>query len=79
MAALDGLLSSRDYVVGDRFTAADVYLGAHIGWGMQFGTVEKRAAFERYWQRVSNRPAAIRAKEIDDKLTPVQSIPASGA
>jgi glutathione S-transferase len=70
MAALDGLLSSRDYVIGDRFSAADVYLGAHIGWGMQFGTVEKRPVFERYWQRVSNRPAAIRAKEIDDKLTP---------
>jgi glutathione S-transferase len=37
---------------------------------MQFGTVEKRPAFERYWQRVSSRPAAIRAKEIDDKLMP---------
>jgi glutathione S-transferase len=70
MAALDGLLSSRDYVTGDRFSAADVYLGAQIGWGMQFGTVEKRPAFERYWQRVSNRPAALRAKEIDDKLVP---------
>jgi len=70
LGALDGLLSSRDYVIGDRFSAADVYLGSHVGWGMQFGTVEKRPAFERYWQRVSSRPAAIRAKEIDDKLMP---------
>ena len=70
MEALGGLLSARDYVTGNRFSAADVYLGAHIGWGMQFGTVEKCPAFERYWQRVSSRPAAIRAKEIDDQLMP---------
>lgn len=68
LATLDGLLSAGDYVIGDRFTAADVYLGSHIGWGMQFGTIEKRPAFERYWQRVSQRPAAVRANEIDDRL-----------
>jgi glutathione S-transferase len=70
ITTLDGLLSSRDYVTGSRFTAADVYIGSQIGWGMQFGTIEKRPAFERYWQRVSSRPAAIRAKEIDDALMP---------
>jgi glutathione S-transferase len=31
-----------------------------------FGTLEKRAAFEKYWQRVSSRPACLRAKELDD-------------
>jgi glutathione S-transferase len=35
---------------------------------MQFGTLEKRPAFERYWQRLAARPAAQRAKAIDDKL-----------
>ena len=74
-SALDGLLSANDYVTGDRFTAADVYLGSHIGWGMQFGTIEKRPAFERYWQRVSVRPAAIRANEIDDALMPPRETP----
>lgn len=77
LSALEGLLSTRDYVVGDRFTAADVYLGSHIGWGMQFGTIEKRSAFERYWQRVSTRPAAIRAKEIDDALVSAHPHPSS--
>jgi glutathione S-transferase len=51
--------------VGDSFTAADVYVGSHIDFGLQFGTLEKRPAFERYWQRLSARPAALRAKEID--------------
>src|ERR1700758_2235942 len=68
--ALEGAVSRADYVVGDSFTAADVYLGSGIGFGMQFGAIEKRPAFERYWQRVSTRAAALRAKEIDDALLP---------
>ena len=57
-----------DYLVGDRFSAADVYVGLHIGFGLQFGTIEKRPAFERYVARISARPPAMRAKEIDDEL-----------
>jgi glutathione S-transferase len=45
--ALEGAVSRADYVVGDRFTAADVYLGSGIGFGMQFGAIEKRPAFEQ--------------------------------
>jgi glutathione S-transferase len=72
--ALEAAVSRGQYLVGDGFTAADVYVGSHIGFGMQFGTVEKRAAFERYWQRLSDRPAALRASEIDDALTAQQQV-----
>ena len=76
MNALEGAVSHSDYVVGDDFTAADVYLGSQIGWGMLFGSVEKRPAFERYWARISARPAAIRAKTIDDALmAELQAVP----
>lgn len=68
LTTLEKLLSDRDYVAGDRFTAADLYLGSHVGWGMQFGTIEKRPAFERYWERLAGRPAAVRAREIDDNF-----------
>ena len=67
---LESAVSHGDYLVGGNFTAADLYLGAHIGWGMQFGWLEKRPAFERYWDRISKRPAAVRAREIDDALMP---------
>jgi glutathione S-transferase len=70
--ALEAAVSQRDYLVGDSFTAADVYLGSGIGFGMQFGPIEKRPAFERYWQRLSARPAALRAKQIDDALAAQQ-------
>jgi glutathione S-transferase len=65
---LEKAVSQSDYLLGDQFTAADLYLGAHIGWGMQFGTIEKRPAYEAYAQRIFSRPAAIRAREIDDGL-----------
>lgn len=65
---LDKALQGRDYLAGDRFTAADLYVGAQIGWGLQFGTIEKRPAFEAYLGRIMSRPAAGRAKEIDDGL-----------
>jgi glutathione S-transferase len=64
---LEAAISSVDYLVGNRFGAANVYVGAQIGFGMMFGTLERRPAFERYWQRMSTRPAYIRATKLDDK------------
>jgi glutathione S-transferase len=65
---LEKAVSGRDYLVGGRFSAADLYLGAQIGWGLQFGTIDKRPAFEAYTARLLSRPAAVRAREIDDGL-----------
>jgi glutathione S-transferase len=69
---LEGAVSGAEFVVGDSFSAADVYLGSSIGFGMQFGAIEKRPAFEQYWRRLSARPAALRAKQIDDALAAQQ-------
>jgi len=63
---LEAAVSRSNYLVGDNFTAADLYVGSQIGFGMMFGTLEKRPAFEQYWQRISSRPACRRAKELDD-------------
>lgn len=65
---LEAMLSQAEYVAGGHFSAADIYLGSGLGWGMLFGTVEKRPAFERYWERLAARPAYKRAAEIDDAL-----------
>jgi glutathione S-transferase len=72
MNALEGAVSNGDYLVDGSFTAADVYVDSHIGWGLQFGTIEKRPAFERYWARLSARPALQRAKSTDDALAAEQ-------
>jgi glutathione S-transferase len=65
-AALDG----REFVAGDRFSAADVYVGSHVGWGLQFGSIEDRPAFRAYSERLRGRPAAIRARQLDDAAMP---------
>ena len=63
MHALEVAVSQGDYLVGDSFTAADVYLGSQIGFGLTFGTIEKRPAFERYWARISeDRPRCARKR-----------------
>jgi glutathione S-transferase len=66
--ALEAAVTGKRYIAGDRFSAADVYVGSQIGWGMQFGSIDKRPAFETYWNGLFNRPAAVRAREIDDAL-----------
>ena len=77
MHTLEDAVSRADYLVGDRFTAADVYVGSQIGFGLMFGTIDKRPAFERYWQRLRTRPAYARARQIDDALMPKPAQPAN--
>lgn len=73
LGALEIAVASGPYLLGAKFSAADVYLGSQIGWGMMFGTLEKRPGFEEYYARISSRPAAVRAREIDDALIPPKS------
>ncbi len=68
MNALEGALAGREFIAGDAFSAADVYVCSQLGWGMQFGSLEKRPAFEAYVARLGQRPAYQRAVGIDDKL-----------
>lgn len=66
MDTLEIAVGGSSYLTGDRFTAADVYVGSHIAWGLQFGTIEKRPAFLAYWDRLKDRPAHISATKLDD-------------
>jgi len=54
---LAAAVAGRPYIAGDAFSAADVYVGSHIGWGMQFGTLPRRPEFETYWAGLRERPA----------------------
>lgn len=68
MNTIERAVAESAYIAGDSFTAADVYCGAQVGWGLQFGSMDKRPAFEAYWARLADRPARIRADELDDAL-----------
>jgi glutathione S-transferase len=74
MDVLEHAVSQHDYVAGDDFTAADVYVGAQVIWGTQFGTIPKRDAFLAYAGRLTGRAAYTRASELDDALMAVNQI-----
>jgi glutathione S-transferase len=77
---LDKLLGSRNYVCGDRFTAADVYVGSAVMWGTQFGTMPQRDSFTAYVDRIKGREAFQRGWQKDDEaqaaMQPAQPQPA---
>ncbi|MFN3987295.1 MAG: HTH domain-containing protein [Rhodocyclaceae bacterium] len=64
---LASAVRGRRYLAGDRFSAADVYVGSQIGWGMQFGSLEKRPEFEAYWAGLRDRPAHKRTEAFMQK------------
>ncbi len=68
MDALADHLAANAYVCGDRFTMADVYVGAQVDWGLMFGSIPTRPAFEAYVARLRARPAYQAAKAIDGAL-----------
>lgn len=63
---LEAAVTASPYLAGPTFSAADVATGSQIGWGLRFGTIEKRPAFEDYWARISDRPALARAGAAND-------------
>ena len=76
MDTLEKAVAGGPYLCGDQFTAADVYLGSQIGWGLNFGTIDKRPGFAEYFARISSRPAAVRANQLDeDAMAHVQRPP----
>ncbi|MHB8386552.1 glutathione S-transferase family protein [Metallibacterium sp.] len=65
---LEAAIGARDYLVDGRFSAADVYVGSQLGFGMQFGMIDKRPAFARYWAALEARPAKRRAEQLDGAM-----------
>lgn len=65
---LAAAVTRSEYIAGDGFSAADVYVGSHIIWGMQFGSLPKRKEFEDYAAKLVTREAYKSAKAIDEAL-----------
>ena len=63
--ALEKMLSDRDYVCGKTFTAADVYVGSTVDWGLSFKSIPSRPAFEAYAERLRARSAYKSFKAIN--------------
>jgi glutathione S-transferase len=72
MNGIEKAITPGPYVLGDRFSAADVYLGSQIGWGLMVKSMEPRPAFLEYEARLTQRPAYVRflekSKELEEAL-----------
>ncbi|WP_026602397.1 glutathione S-transferase family protein [Methylomonas sp. 11b] len=64
--AVEKALLPGPYICGEQFTAADVYVGSQLGWGMMFGSIDKRPLFEDYVARIYARPAALQAIRLNE-------------
>jgi len=56
------------WLLGERFSAADVYVGSQVLWGTMFKSLPERPAFAEYGARLRARPAWQRAAALDDAL-----------
>lgn len=79
MDTLESALSQKPFIAGEDFSAADVYVGAHVGWGLQFGSIERRQAFVDYSARLKDRPAFHRASTLDEAAMQEVSPPPTAA
>jgi glutathione S-transferase len=65
---LEKALAGRDYIAGDRFSAADLFVGANVNFMLAFKLLEARPVFTDYAARMTDREAYRRAKKIDEDL-----------
>ncbi len=73
MQTLFAQLRAGPYLLGDTMCAGDILWGHALGWGMQFGLVEKNTTVVDYVTRITQRPAALKAAEMDARLAAKQA------
>jgi glutathione S-transferase len=73
LRTLTGHLEAHDYIADGRFTAADVYVGSQVGWGLQFGSIAANDVLLAYWSRLKDRPARLAADAMDNVLIPARN------
>jgi glutathione S-transferase len=66
---LEKAVTPGPYILGERFSAADVYIASQIGFGLMMKSLEERAAFQAYAARCTDRLAYKRAMAQAEELT----------
>lgn len=69
---LETAITPGPFILGNQFSAADVFVGSQIGFGLMTKSLESRPVFQNYIARLSERPAHKRTIEqctkLDEKL-----------
>ena len=68
MRTLEAALRTGPFLLGERFSAADVYVGSQLQWGMMVKSLDPRPTFQAYLGRLMERPALKRVFEANDQM-----------
>jgi glutathione S-transferase len=68
LSTLTEPLARGPWILGERFTAADVLWGTALTWTTMFKLVPELPVIMAYMERVNSRPAIGRARDIDAQL-----------
>lgn len=69
---LEAQLETGPFMLGERFTAADVLWGTALGWMLAFKLLPERPAFTAYAGRIAGRAVARKVSEEDAALAAMQ-------
>lgn len=72
LRTLTDQLAKGPYLLGERFSAADLLWGIALNWTTEFGLVPQAPLIEAYIQRVTARPAVARVRQKDAELVAAQ-------
>jgi glutathione S-transferase len=73
MKTLNDQLAKGPYILGEKFTAADVLWGIALKWTTGFKLVPPSPQIEAYIERVNSRPAIVRSAAKDEELAASQA------
>lgn len=79
MALINAQLATGPYLLGARFTAADILWATSLRWTTGFGLVPMTPEIAAYIERVGARPAVARVAETDKQLAAIHEAAASAA
>ena len=79
IACITEALKPGPYLLGERFSAADILWGSALGWTMGFGLVATDPVLSAYVARVRGRPAFQTVAAADAKLAQEHEAAAAGA
>jgi glutathione S-transferase len=65
---LDRALTPGPYLLGQKFTAADLFIAGQLGFGLMMKGLDPRPAFQAYVEKIQQRPAHKRVMEKSGEL-----------
>ena len=68
MNAITGAISKSPYLLGETFSAADLFISAQLGWGMMMKAVEPTPEITAYVKRCTSRPAQARVMAQGEEM-----------